>query len=325
MKRTHSLLALTLTLAPLWMGASNCQMAEAGHDRSDEDGAGSGRPDECTVDGATYLLGETFPAADGCNLCTCSSPTSLSCTHDACTGQCAHDDQIYQPGSAWQEECNACSCADGKVSCSRVEGCGRPYTCTSGGKEYAAGETFIDDCRTCLCSDDGTFGCTGDPCSTDPNSCRLGSAAIDSGDTVVCADGCNDCVCREGSWEMSAAECPPLPGIEDCEGGGRTQTSPVYLVDETLAVDIAYEGGCEEHAFKLCYTSFDDADPLQVEIRAVDLTEDDACDGTAITQKVFDLAPLVARLREFSGWDHRVVRLMLDQEGLLFKVPGEAP
>jgi len=40
-------------------------------------------PATCTYNGKTYSDGETFPAGDGCNTCTCTAP-GIACTERAC-------------------------------------------------------------------------------------------------------------------------------------------------------------------------------------------------------------------------------------------------
>lgn len=39
---------------------------------------------ECKYDGAEYAAGETFPASDGCNTCTCLEGGNVACTEKAC-------------------------------------------------------------------------------------------------------------------------------------------------------------------------------------------------------------------------------------------------
>ncbi len=39
----------------------------------------------CEHGGQTYDVGETFPAGDGCNTCTCAAGGSVQCTKLACT------------------------------------------------------------------------------------------------------------------------------------------------------------------------------------------------------------------------------------------------
>ncbi len=42
---------------------------------------------DCVTDSGTYDVGETFPAGDGCNTCSCDEGGSVSCTEMACDCQ----------------------------------------------------------------------------------------------------------------------------------------------------------------------------------------------------------------------------------------------
>jgi hypothetical protein len=45
---------------------------------------GACRPDECHHEGQSYRLGATFPAADGCNSCSCAGNGKVACTARTC-------------------------------------------------------------------------------------------------------------------------------------------------------------------------------------------------------------------------------------------------
>lgn len=38
----------------------------------------------CTLNDKTYQIGESFPSADGCNTCSCTSDLNIACTEKAC-------------------------------------------------------------------------------------------------------------------------------------------------------------------------------------------------------------------------------------------------
>jgi len=42
------------------------------------------QPRACQHAGKTYVAGDSFPSADGCNTCTCTEQGSVSCTERAC-------------------------------------------------------------------------------------------------------------------------------------------------------------------------------------------------------------------------------------------------
>lgn len=71
----------------------------------------------CTVDGKYHAVGDTYPATDGCNTCTCQAggrssctkkpctPTDRACRKTGCSGEiCADEDVIsiceYRPEHA---------------------------------------------------------------------------------------------------------------------------------------------------------------------------------------------------------------------------------
>jgi len=67
-------------------------------------GAGGGRP--CVYGGQTYDDGTAFPAADGCNTCTCSNG-SIGCTLIDCPpqGDCTSLSEAYQDALAQAKTC----------------------------------------------------------------------------------------------------------------------------------------------------------------------------------------------------------------------------
>ena len=74
----------------------------------------------CTYDGATYVPGDSFPATDGCNTCTCMDSGDVACTLMLCG--CLHGGSWYENGeSLWDmDACNRCSCARIGVGCTKI-------------------------------------------------------------------------------------------------------------------------------------------------------------------------------------------------------------
>ncbi|HEY0139162.1 MAG TPA: hypothetical protein VGB85_33975, partial [Nannocystis sp.] len=60
--------------------------------------------------------GDTKPAGDGCNTCTCSDG-DWACTELAC------EPDVCQPGETKQQDCNTCGCVEGGWACT-VKDCG---------------------------------------------------------------------------------------------------------------------------------------------------------------------------------------------------------
>lgn len=128
----------------------------------------------CEWDGAHYAAGETFPAGDGCNTCTCYESGSVQCTTAECLS-CEHDGSIYAVGDTFPagDSCNQCQCLDvyigqGVVIC-------EPDLCTAeciyAGMGYLLGESFdaLDGCNTCTCASGGGASCTEMNCPCDPD------------------------------------------------------------------------------------------------------------------------------------------------------------
>jgi len=168
-----------------------------------------------------YPEGQSFPAGDGCNTCTCMENGSVGCTLMACAPGCFYAGTYYQPGESFPatDGCNKCTCGvDGSVSCTEMA-C--PPACVYGGVSYAVGETFpaLDGCNTCSCSAPKVVSCTTKPCAacnpasewwrnyvaTDPAKCAL----ID----YVCPENTqsfsNSCGC-------GCQQDPNCPKVIDC-------------------------------------------------------------------------------------------------------------
>ena len=74
----------------------------------------------CEVDGELYEPGDSFPASDGCNTCTCMNDGTVACTEMACG--CAYGGAFYQVGETfWADDgCNKCTCIAGGVACTKM-------------------------------------------------------------------------------------------------------------------------------------------------------------------------------------------------------------
>lgn len=81
----------------------------------------------CNYEGKTYKVGNSFPASDGCNSCSCENGNVI-CTEMACgdsvsieneTQECFYNNKTYREGDSFQagDGCNSCSCENGQVIC----------------------------------------------------------------------------------------------------------------------------------------------------------------------------------------------------------------
>jgi hypothetical protein len=76
-------------------------------------------------DGGAHLPGESFPAPDGCNICSCDEMGRIACTERACMSTDASTDT---DGSAPRTCRQQSDCRTGE-RCFGPEGCGVPWTC----------------------------------------------------------------------------------------------------------------------------------------------------------------------------------------------------
>jgi hypothetical protein len=209
----------------------------------------------CSYGGRTYFEGQSFPALDGCNTCTCGASGSVGCTKIGCQGKsCEFDGKVYQVGDTFPDElnCNSCSCTESGVACTA---------------------------RYC------------DPAQA----CKRGDRSFASGVSVLCDDGCNSCLCNAGSWSSTDRACPALPKVELCNDAtsAGAKARVLYLSGDALALEVGM-GGCanSEPAFKLCFNgTFDESFPVQAGLTIVP-NEVTACSAWTTQQKVFDLKPL---------------------------------
>ena len=148
-------------------------------------GGPCGENGACVDAGPLCANGETKPAGDGCNTCSCLDGqwacTLLGCpTPECATGQTKPAD----------DGCNTCSCAEGKWACT-MRPCPTP-TCIDG-------QTMAAGCNNCQCSG-GEWVCTGQACPT---------PECTDGQTKTAPDACNTCSCMNGHWACTTKACPP--------------------------------------------------------------------------------------------------------------------
>ena len=151
----------------------------------------------CQVDGVYYEAGQSFPAPDKCNTCTCQADGTIACTKKACLPICVYGGKEYVPGDTFPagDGCNTCTCTDSGVAACTKMAC--PVMCEYGGQMYRVGDTFpaADGCNACTCTATGQVACTEKAC---PVGCEYGGQQFQPGATFPAGDGCNTCTCLEG-------------------------------------------------------------------------------------------------------------------------------
>jgi hypothetical protein len=152
---------------------------------------------ECKLGDTTFAPGETVPAPDGCNTCTCQDDGTAICTRLACVTSCEYMGQSFAIGDTFPagDGCNTCECtSDGNVACTHMA-C--VATCTWNGQTYPVGASFPagDGCNTCECMPDGNVGCTAVWCG---DGCVYAGTSYQVGESFPALDGCNTCTCEPG-------------------------------------------------------------------------------------------------------------------------------
>lgn len=282
-------------LVALAAGAAGCLIESEGEE--DDDGRTT-----CKVEGKSYRVGERFKKE--CNTCTCEEDGAVACTEIGCQDEaptCEYQGKTYAPGDPVPspDGCNTCGCGpDGQIGCTLIA-CGEPppkQTCEFEGKTYQEGDTFHDAlrCNGCTCTAQGV-ACTARAC--DPaGACTIGDTQIADGNSIVCDDGCNSCLCNDGSWSSTDAACAPLPKVSDCNGPfvEGVSVEVLYRKGDVLALELK-TASCRERSarapFALCWDgSFAESYPVQTKVLVAGVGED--CQEGVAVQKVFDLSPL---------------------------------
>jgi len=217
MKRLLPLAPLTLLLL-FTMGVGPC------------DSKPLGSVDGCTYNGKTYASGMSFPAADGCNTCSCQDGKAacslLACT-DGGTGPCFDNKGNTISCSGPDGGTDGSPATDAGGHCFDLKGneipCGNDggTGCTYNGKSYPLGSSFTcsDGCNTCSCTSNGVAGTTKGcpdagsdgavtcfdmngkmiPCANDGGvQCLYGTKVYAVGASFPSSDGCNTCSCTAG-------------------------------------------------------------------------------------------------------------------------------
>lgn len=211
--------------------------------------------------GAICEVGQSKPAGDGCNTCTCTEDGEWACTLVDC--------QTCTPGEMAPagDGCNTCSCTeDGNWACTEIgcvckvgetkQSCDNTCTCVDDGNgptweckgfladpapgncpQCTPGSTRISDdmCSTCTCDTSGQWSCPPAGTGCAPQECEEGAMKPAS-------DGCNTCQCFHGTWGCTMKLCqPPLmcsAGTADCDA------DPANGCETKILNDVMNCGAC---------------------------------------------------------------------------------
>lgn len=128
----------------------------------------------------------------------------------------------------------------------------------------------------------------------DENARRECGAIPDSTCDCPSADGF-DCVAGQCTWNYTTDE--PLPeDFSTCDGdaGDPYELQSASISGDTLALVVAYGGGCETHEWAICWPdqSFMESYPVQVSLEPYHDGNGDLCDAWLTEAVGFDLSPL---------------------------------
>lgn len=192
---------------------------------------------DCVDDnGNAYNAGDSFPAGDGCNTCTCDATGEISCTLIDCADGCEYNGQFYEIGDTFLsvDGCNDCQCyPDGSVDCNAAA-CG-----------------CVDEPP--LCEQPGTPGCSTIPvCEGTSWVCELQCDDCNGAPPIDCAAPPPGCywtgpVCIDGQWSCGELICDPCgDDPPPCPDPGPGCTSQLLCTDAGWQCETTCSGTCED-------------------------------------------------------------------------------
>ncbi|XP_072014296.1 uncharacterized protein [Amphiura filiformis] len=144
----------------------------------------------CEYQFQQFSAGQSRPAADGCNTCTCGTDGRWACTEIACGPQCGVDanGNPISNGQEFQtsDPCTTCRCVNGQSTNCYTRGCPAPNPdCVS---VRVPGEC----CPRINCT---------------ARECNYNGGTYTNGQSRPDGDGCNTCTCSNGNWQCTRIAC----------------------------------------------------------------------------------------------------------------------
>jgi hypothetical protein len=185
-------------------------------------GGGSGNGSGCEYNGVVYAAGDSFPAEDGCNTCSCDDGT-LGCTEIACNS-C---DSIEQRWSAALQRAKSCDPSDPN-SCTATALVGLPCACdtfVNPAQDQATAELVLAQAEFQAAACFGPVAC--EPCLPPASglclhsgqcvdislgahagaACLVEGEFFPSGTTITSPSECSTCDCIDGTLICSGDDC----------------------------------------------------------------------------------------------------------------------
>jgi hypothetical protein len=187
---------------------------------TDEEGDDEDESDETTDGGETsttslsciatgfdreeYAHGASYTTLDDCQTCTCNDGDWECTVEERCiapAADCLFEGESYNIGDEVLSEdgCTLWVCEGvGYMAGYHDDTC-----CIRLGAYYQNGETISEPCQDCVCNA-GTWDCG----VLDPTCCEYAYVIYESGDTFPHEDGCNTCMCTNGTISCTLMYCP---------------------------------------------------------------------------------------------------------------------
>jgi hypothetical protein len=239
--------------------------------------------------------GETMLAEDGCNECVCNNG-DWTCTEKACEEPQTCEEGASKPAG---DGCNTCTCFEGSWGCTLLD-CA-PDACQPG-------ETKKEDCNTCECYQ-GSWSCTdkgcGETSTTGTDTGETSTTGTDTGETSTTGtDTGTDTGMDTGTDTGNGESCLPNDPY---------QIDGATIVGDTLKVSLIFGGGCEAHAFDLCWDGiFAESFPVQTWIALSHEDNDDLCDALLMEVRDIDLTGLKTAYQEGYQTQNGTITIHLD-------------
>ncbi|MEM1009655.1 MAG: Kazal-type serine protease inhibitor domain-containing protein, partial [Myxococcota bacterium] len=160
-------------------------------------------PKTCTYNGKTYKDGETFPAGDGCNKCTCTQGRA-ACTKIACpTKRCAGTTNLQCPKDMFCYADWHCGFKEGQCQT-------KPSSCPKDVKVPVCGCNNKTYPNKCLAYAAGVSIKAGGECKSAPKTCTFRNKTYQQGQSFNynTTTSCYHCTCDQGRVRCARINCP---------------------------------------------------------------------------------------------------------------------
>lgn len=217
-------------------------------------------PGRCIVGNDLHKVGESFPAPDGCNTCSCTEDGTVACTLIACIDPkpqpdgCSDGKTNFAIGASFPspDGCNKCSCTKDGIVCTEIACAPNNKKCVRGGcSSQLCVEEGSDVGSTCewreeyacfakaACERQANGECGHTPSKeldaclgATGNYCTYNGEWRKVGETFPSTDKCNTCTCGPNGVACTKKACiPDQPAPKDCV---RTGCSGHLCAEEEL-------------------------------------------------------------------------------------------